>query len=43
MGLIAAETGVSFGSTVMKPTRLVSLSGENARLAALLMRLIRVR
>jgi hypothetical protein len=41
--LIAADPGVSFGCTVMKPTRLVSLSGVKARLAALLIRARRVR
>ena len=42
-GLIAASVGLSFGLTVMKPTRKLSVSGVNARLAALLISRMRVR
>ena len=41
--LIVVSVGRSFGFMVMKPTRKLSVSGVNARLAALLIRLIRVR
>ena len=43
LGLIDELDGVSFGLIVMKPTRKLSVSGVNARLAALLVRLMRVR